>query len=81
MSRSRKKFAIIKDNDGPGKKRFWKRLANRRFRRTPIADDDVCVHDARQYKAGVDSWDIYDFAFIYDPQFDDPSKKYRYLMK
>lgn len=81
MSRSRKKHPVIKDNDGPGKKRFWKKLANRRFRHTTIAEDDVCVNDSRQYKAGVDSWDICDFRITYDPDYSDSSVKHHYFMK
>lgn len=77
MSRSRKKAAVVKDNDGPGKKRFWKRLANRRFRRTPVADDEVCIQDSRQYKHGVDSWDICDYAFHWDPDWSAPEYKFR----
>ena len=81
VSRSRKKVAVLKDNDGAGRKRSWKQLSARAFRRNPDLDDVGLVSDRRYHKY-VDSWDVCDFRVpYYGP--DDPWSlpEYKYLMK
>lgn len=81
VSRSRKKVAVLKDNDGAGRKRSWKQLSARAFRRNPDLDDVGLVSD-RRYHRHVDSWDVCDFRIpYYGP--DDPWSlpRYKYLMK
>lgn len=81
MSRSRKKVPVVKDNDGPGRKKKYKKISNRRFRRTPIQEDEVCILDSRQYKK-VDSWDIVDYSVYWDDRYKDVLiEKYKFLMK
>ena len=81
VSRSRKKVAVLKDNNGAGRKRYWKHLSARAFRRNPDPDDVGLVSD-RRYHRHVDSWDVCDFRVpYYGP--DDPWSlpRYKYLMK
>ena len=78
MSRSRKKVAVAKDNDGPGKKKFWKKLSNRRFRRTCVLDTFQTM-PSKSVKL-VDSWDVCDFR-IYPDDNVDVDRKYKYTIK
>lgn len=53
MSRSYKRTPIVKDN--PKARKFFKRRANKKVRRTPD------IPNGRAYRKVYDSWSIYDF--------------------
>ena len=81
VSRSRKKVAVLKDNDGTGKKKSWKQLSARAFRRNPDPDDVGLVSDKRYHKF-VDSWDVCDFRVpYYGPNDPWSLPEYKYRMK
>lgn len=84
MSRSRKKEPFVKDNDGSGKKKVWKKINNRKSRRrfNQELNEDYSTQNDRTYKYEIDPWDIVDFKFRYDPKWgDEYGKAYQYYMK
>ena len=77
MSRSRKRVPVLKDNDGAGRKRSWKRIANRAFRRAaPIEESYPVGYKPYRRVSKVDSWDIVDFRC-----YGDASSDHRWTMK
>ena len=81
MSRSYKKTGVLKDNDGAGKKRSWKKLFNRKLRRNKEAMLEMPSGNA--YKKANNSYDISDFAFHYDRYgtYDTEDERYKWFMK
>lgn len=60
MSRSYRKPWIV-DGYGTKRKKYYKKLANRRIRRSKN------VPDHNSYKKFTDQWDICDYKYCYDP--------------
>jgi hypothetical protein len=62
MSRSYREPWIV-DGYGSKRKQFFKRLANRRLRRT-VSD----IADGKAYRKFFESWSICDFKWFHDPK-------------
>ena len=61
MSRSRKKNPVLKDTSGSNYRKFAKKYANRKVRRT------LEVADGKAYRRVYDPWNINDWVFRWDP--------------
>lgn len=77
MSRSRKRVPVVKDNDGAGRKRAWKRIANRAFRRNRDIEESYPLgYKPYRRMKKVDSWDVCDFRI-----YGDATSDHRWTMK
>ena len=63
MSRSVRKPWYTDGYKGSKSRQFFKRLANRRLRRT-----DVDIADGNAYRRFFESWSICDYRWLYDPR-------------
>lgn len=60
VSRSYKRTPVSKEGYGSKKLKFWKRLSNKKIRRTKD------VPNNKEFKKIFESWMIHDFSFYYD---------------